>query len=272
METDTLLRVTPKEIAESLLLRRRVLKEQLPNIVKTLDGEGESLSPKVKKIKEKNDVINQKISQFKNTRDALQNEAREILNDVKAVQDGLTKTGSMVNLDPKWKKERVLEELQDIEFKIQTAALDHRAEKKMLDSRKRILQQNEKWLKERKESNPEMAEYIKKRKKMNALYKEADKAHLEMIKNVEKGKPIHEKYVALKTDLNDINRQKDRAKELLAKSDRDITYWENMILEGFESLLEPAKIVTEGGASSFVSKNNIKRKNQNKNNKKVEEE
>jgi hypothetical protein len=57
METDTLLRVTPKEIAESLLLRRRVLKEQLPNIVKTLDGEGESLSPKVKKIKEKNETI-----------------------------------------------------------------------------------------------------------------------------------------------------------------------------------------------------------------------
>ena len=36
----------------------------------------------------------------------------------------------MINLDPKWKKERMWEELQDIEFKIQTMALDQNLKKK----------------------------------------------------------------------------------------------------------------------------------------------
>ena len=53
MEIGALLNVTPQEIAEQLLTRRKVLREQLPNIIKTLDGESESLSPKVIKIKEK---------------------------------------------------------------------------------------------------------------------------------------------------------------------------------------------------------------------------
>ena len=38
MEIDALLNVTPQEIAEQLLTRRKVLREQLPNIIKTLEG------------------------------------------------------------------------------------------------------------------------------------------------------------------------------------------------------------------------------------------
>jgi uncharacterized coiled-coil DUF342 family protein len=179
----------------------------------------------------------------------------------------------MVNLDPKWKKERMWEELEDIEFKIQTVALDQNAEKKMISARKRILQQNEEWLKERKNSNPGMATYIEKRKKVNLLYKSADKAHSEMIKRVQKGEPIHAKYILLREEFIDINRQKDRAKELLTKSERDILYWENVILSGYDELLKSNKKVEAGGASTFVSKKKkIKKINKIISKKEVEEE
>ena len=143
----------------------------------------------------------------------------------------------MINLDPKWKKERMIEELEEIEFNIQTVALDHKAEKKMIDARRNIIRQNELWLKERKSSNPQMAEFIEKRKKMNSLYKAADKEHKEMIKNVNLGEPVHAKYMARKTELVDIERQRDRARQLLKNLDRDISYWENTILDGFDELM-----------------------------------
>ena len=83
MDTEDLLRITPKEIAESLLIRRTVLKDQLPNIIKNLDNESESLTPKMAKILEKNNKINFKISEIKNKRDLCQKEAGEIWNEIK---------------------------------------------------------------------------------------------------------------------------------------------------------------------------------------------
>ncbi|MFQ3321282.1 MAG: uncharacterized coiled-coil DUF342 family protein [Candidatus Thalassarchaeaceae archaeon] len=257
MEIGALLNVTPQEIAEQLLTRRKVLREQLPNIIKTLDGESESLSPKVIKIKEKNDKNKNEISKYKELRDGLQSEARVLLDEIKLIQEELSNSGNMINLDPKWKKERMWEELQDIEFKIQTMALDQKSEKKMIEARKKILQQNEEWLKERKVSNPKMTIYIEKRRKMNSLYKEADKSHLEMIKRVQKGEPIHAKYILLKDEFIDINRQKDRAKELFKNSDRDVLFWENIISEGLDDLLQHANRVKEGSASTFVSKKKL---------------
>ena len=220
MDTETLLSVTPEEIAEALLIRRKALKDQLPNIVKNLDNEAEALTPKLNKIKEKNEKIKKKISEIKKQRDAHQKEAGEIWKKIKDIQNELTESGNMINLDPKWKKERMIEELEEIEFNIQTVALDHKAEKKMIDARRNIIRQNELWLKERKSSNPQMAEFIEKRKKMNSLYKAADKEHKEMIKNVNLGEPVHAKYMARKTELVDIERQRDRARQLLKNLDR----------------------------------------------------
>ena len=35
----------------------------------------------------------------------------------------------MVNLDPSWKKEKLFDEIEEIEKKIETSALDHKAER-----------------------------------------------------------------------------------------------------------------------------------------------
>ena len=271
VDTETLLSVTPEEIAEALLIRRKALKDQLPNIVKNLDNEAEALTPKLNKIKEKNEKIKKKISEIKKQRDAHQKEAGEMWKKIKDIQNELTESGNMINLDPKWKKERMIEELEEIEFNIQTVALDHKAEKKMIDARRNIIRQNELWLKERKSSNPQMAEFIEKRKKMNSLYKAADKEHKEMIKNVNLGEPVHAKYMARKTELVDIERQRDRARQLLKNLDRDISYWENTILDGFDELMTLALKVQKGGESSFSSNKNKKEKN-DINRKKMEEE
>ena len=259
MDTEALLTVTPKELAQALLLRRQVLKEELPNVIRTLEAEEESLEPRVQRIVASHRASNKRVAQLKEKRNRAQKEAGSILGQVRMNRDSLAESGKMVNLDPNWKREKLLDELEQIEDSIQTSALDHIAERKLLDRRKKLLEDNDRWLRSRRDSNPEMASFIDSRAEMNTLYREADKAHRSMIEIVEKAQPMHEKKVTLTAELRDIRRQMDRAKELLAQSDYAIAHWERRLKDGFgelgggfPNLMAANTRVAEGGKSSFA--------------------
>ena len=267
MDTEALLAVTPKEMAQALLMRRQVLRDELPNVIRNLEAEEETLEPKVRRTIDSHRLANDQVAQLKERRNVAQKGASALLKDVKNARDVLAEGDGMINLDPNWKKERLFEELQDIEEKIQTSALDHRSEKKLLDRRKKLLEENDMWLKSRRDANPEMANYIDSRGEMNSLYREADNAHREMLGKVEKAQPLHEKKVIMGAELREIRRQLDRAKELLAQSDSAISHWERRMSDGFgelgggfPDLLATNLIVSKGGRSSFARKSKAKSK------------
>ena len=267
MDTEALLAVTPKEMAQALLMRRQVLRDELPNVIRNLEAEEEALEPKVRRTIDSHRLANDQVAQLKERRNVAQKGASALLKDVKNARDVLAEGDGMINLDPNWKKDRLFEELQDIEEKIQTSALDHRAEKKLLDRRKKLLEANEMWLKSRRDANPEMVNYIDSSGEMNSLYREADKAHREMLGKVEKAQPLHEKKVIMGAELREIRRQLDRAKELLAQSDSAISHWERRMSDGFgelgggfPDLLATNLIVSKGGRSSFARKSKAKSK------------
>lgn len=261
MDAETLLQVTPEHLAKALLDRRRLLKDQLPTVIRTLEAEEQNLAPKVARVVDNHKSANEIVASLKSGRDDAQTEARKLLPTVRGHRDTLVESGGMVNLDPDWKKERLFEELDEIEESIQTSALDHKAEKKMIDRRKKLIEQNEKWLKQRRDSNPEMADYIDSRREMSHLFKTADRSHREMLKAVEKAQPLHEKKVAMQSELREVRRQLDRAKELLAQSDDAISHWERRLVDGygalglgFPDLMAAKQKVAEGGDSSFARK------------------
>ena len=267
MDTEALLAVTPEEMAQALLMRRQVLKGELPNVIRNLEAEEEALEPKVQRTTNSHRLANDQVAQLKERRNIAQKGAAALLKDVKHARDILAEGDGMINLDPNWKKEKLFEELQDIEEKIQTSALDHRAERKMLDRRKKLLEVNEMWLKSRRDANPEMTNYIDSRGEMSSLYQEADKAHREMLEKVEKAQPLHEKKMIMGAELREIRRQLDRAKELLAQSDSAISHWERRMSDGFgelgggfPDLLATNLIVSKGGRSSFARKSKAKSK------------
>ena len=266
MDSEALLAVTPEELTQALLLRRQVLKEELPNVIRTLEAEEEALEPRVQRIVDSHRDSNERVAQLKEKRNSAQKEAGSILKSVRQSRDSLAESGKMLNLDPNWKKEKLLDELEQIEHSIQTSALDHKSERKLLDRRKKLLEQNDRWLKSRRDSNPEMASFIDSRTKMNSLYKEADRVHRSMLEIVEKAQPMYEKKVALNADLREIRRQLDRARELLSQSDRAIAHWERRMKDGFgdigggfPDLMVANKRVSEGGRSSFARKPKQKR-------------
>ena len=271
MDTEALLAVTPEEMAQALLMRRQVLKDELPNVIRNLEAEEETLEPKVQRTTKSHRLANDQVAQLKERRNVAQKGAAALLKDVKHARDVLAEGDGMINLDPNWKKEKLFEELQDIEEKIQTSALDHRAERKMLDRRKKLLEANEMWLKSRRDANPEVTNYIDSRGEMSSLYQEADKAHREMLEKVEKAQPLHEKKMIMGAELREIRGQLDRAKELLAQSDSAISHWERRISDGFgelgggfPDLLATKRIVSKGGRSSFARKSKSKSKGASK--------
>ena len=276
MESDALLAVTPDQMAQALLDRRILLKEQLPTVIRTLEAEEQNLSPKVARIVDNHKQANEVVAKLKQERDHAQIEARNLIPKVKQHRNVLVDSGGMVNLDPDWIKEKLLEELDEIEENIQTSALDHKAEKRMIERRKKLIEQNEKWLKERRDSNPEMAEYIDSRREMSHQFMVANKAHRTMMKAVEKAQPLHDKKVAIQAEIREVRRQLDRAKELLSQSDHAIEHWQRRLKDGyrelglgFPDLLRDMIQVQDGGDSSFAkrqkkNKQNSKKKNQDK--------
>tara|TARA_B100000482_G_scaffold52786_2_gene35507 strand:- start:2618 stop:3445 length:828 start_codon:yes stop_codon:yes gene_type:complete len=261
MDAEGLLRVKPEELAEGLLARWRVLDEQLPGVIRNLEAEEDALSPKVERAVESHKSANEKVSSLKDERNESQNLARSLLSKVRKSGDNLSETGGMVNLDPGWKKEKLLEELEGIESEIETSALDHKSEGRLITRRKKLIEENEKWLKDRKDANPEMAEYVGARREMVDNFRRSEKAHTRMLDGVKKAQPLYEKKTALQGEIRDVRRQLDRAKELLSQSSRAIEHWERRLKDGFgdigsghDDLLADMHRVMSGGASSFSKK------------------
>ena len=261
MDTAELMEVEPGELAEKLLRRRVMLKDSLPGVIRNLEAEEDSLSPKVERMKSAFDDANSKVAAFKEERDRFQTEAGGLIPEVKEIREKLISSGGMISLDPKWKKQKLLEQIEEIEDKIQTSALDHKSERKLLEKRRALISENDKWVRDRKDSNPEMSKYLEKSRKMSALFKKADKEHSKMIEAVSKAQPMYKKMSEASGELKEVRSQLDRARELLSQSDKAIAHWEKRLEEGFgqigpgfRDLLRSRRNVEEGGLSSFAKK------------------
>ena len=266
MNNEDLMAVRPDDLAHALLNRRKILKDSLPDVIRTLEAEDEIIKPRYDRSKIRFEKINGDIKNLKENRDKCQKGASDILNSIRKIEERLTENGKMINLNPKWKREKVEKSLEILEKNIQTRALDQISERKMLEERKKIIDENDAWLKNRKNANPEMLEYIENRKEMSKLFKKADKFHREMIVKVEKAQPLYEKQKSEGDELREIRSQLDRARELLSQSDRAITHWERRLSEGFDdlgpgfpNLLESMKMVEAGMPSTFAKKGKRKK-------------
>ena len=127
----------------------------------------------------------------------------------------------MKNLDPKWAKEKLEDQLGQIEDQIDKKALSLNDERKLLAKRKELLRKNDEWLSQRRR-NPEIAEYVEASKKMNKLFTLANKLHQEMLTHVEKNEPIHAEFTEKRGELRNSMRQVERSRSLIKQSESAI--------------------------------------------------
>ena len=250
---------TPLQLAESLLARRIMLRDALPGVIRTLQAEEEAILPKLRRSVESNEKSNKEVARLKKERNELRDKARPKLARLQQLRTSIDESGGMITLEPKWAKERLEEKITDIENKIETQALDHKAEGELIAARSQLLKENEMWLQTRRESNPSVVEYIATRKEMSSLFKKADRKHAAMVELSEKGRPVYSKRVALEQEHKEIRKQLDRAMELELQSVASVKYWEEVVKNGFEKgaghdLLQNSRRVEEGGTASFAVK------------------
>ncbi len=228
--------VTPEEIIDLLLIRRRLLQDQLPYMIQGLEETRDQMQILYDDLKPNYLNKMDEINRFKQERDEAHSEAKELRIKVEKLQDDLAKAGKMVSLDPRWKKDKLLSDLNDIDNQIQTSALDHVEERKLLEERRRLIRNNDDWLEKRKQANPELASYVQARRDMSRLYQSGNKAHLDMIKVLEKSAPSRKKFNLARKDLRDAKVQLEAAARLMAESEQAIAYWTRRKEEGIGEL------------------------------------
>lgn len=251
MDLKALLSLEAEELAKKILERRQFLSEALPDIESRMAADADELAPKVEKLRLARDAASNKVADLKKRRNEAQSEARVLLQKSRELREVIENSGGMKNLDPKWAKEKLEEQLEEIEDQIEKKALSLNDERKLLSKRKELLRKNADWLNQRKKDNPEIADYVEVSKKMNKLFTQANKLHQEMLTYVEKNEPIHSEFTEMRGELRNSMRQVERSRALIKQSESAIQFWKNALENGFDDLLKSAKNVEKGGASSI---------------------
>ena len=232
MSAEELVNVSPEEIIDLLLTRRRLLQDQLPYMIQGLEETRDQMQISYDALKPKYLVKMDEINRFRMERDESHSEAKELRIKVEKIQNDLVNTGQMMSLDPRWKKDKLLSELNAIDDRIQTSALDHVEERKLLEERRKLIRRNDDWLEERKQANPELANYVQGRRDMSRLYQSGNKAHQDMIQALEKSAPERKKFNQIRKDLRDAKNQLQAAARLMTESEQAIAYWTRRKEEG----------------------------------------
>lgn len=232
MSAEELVNVSPEEIIDLLLTRRRLLQDQLPYMIQGLEETRDQMQISYDALKPKYLVKMDEINRFRMERDESHSEAKELRIKVEKIQNDLVNTGQMMSLDPRWKKDKLLSELNAIDDRIQTSALDHVEERKLLEERRKLIRRNDDWLEERKQANPELANYVQGRRDMSRLYQSGNKAHQDMIQALEKSASERKKFNQIRKDLRDAKNQLEAAARLMAESEQAIAYWTRRKEEG----------------------------------------
>ncbi|CAI8187008.1 MAG: Uncharacterised protein [Methanobacteriota archaeon] len=225
MSVEELVNVPPEGIIDLLLTRRRLLQDQLPYMIQGLEETRDQMQIAYDTLKPKYLKKMDEINRFRMERDEAHSEAKELRNKVEKLQDDLARNGQMKSLDPRWKKDKLLSELDSIDDRIQTSALDHVEERKLLEERRKLIRRNDDWLEERKQANPELAEYVQARRDMSRLYQSGNRAHQDMIQTLEKSASSRKKFNQTRKDLRDAKTQLEAAGRLMEESEQAISYW-----------------------------------------------
>ena len=251
MDLKSLLSLEAEELAKKILERRQFLSAALPDIESRMAADADELAPKVENLRLARDASSNKVADLKKRRNEAQSEARVLLKQSRELREVIEKSGGMKTLDPKWAKEKLEEQLEEIEAQIEKKALSLNDERKLLSKRKELLRKNADWLNQRKKDNPEIADYVEVSKKINKLFTQANKLHQEMLTYVEKNEPIHAEFTEMRGELRNSMRQVERSRALITQSESAIQFWKNAVENGFDDLLKSAKNVEKGGASSI---------------------
>lgn len=259
MEPSTLLSMTPELLAKAVLHRREQLLERLPSRLENMRSELNTISPSVEKSEKSRNQLNNKVSSLKEERNANKVKAFDLIRKSKELREKLLSEGRLKNPDPKWVKDKMMEDIAKMEEDFQTTAGDHKSEQKFLRRIKEMMSKHDAEVASRIKQNPEMQELHGMQKQIKALFAAAEKAHEAMIILVEESGVYHASLVSHSSLEDNLKSKIHNLEQIIENSSRAEEYWKRVLEQGTENLSQAAEEIRNGGLSS-IAKRRLKKK------------
>ena len=272
MDPAALLSMPSDLLAKAVLHRREQLLESLPEQISQLKSELGGASPVVNETGNKRDDVNSKVALLKLERNKYKSEAFDLIHRSKELRELLISEGRMKNPDPQWAKDKLVEQIAQMEQDFETRAGDHKAERKFLRSIKELTSKHQDEVKARIASNPELAELNEIQSKIKPLFEAAEKAHDAMVELVGESDELHTSWTSVVEEQRILHSRLFRAESALEISLKATEYWKKRLQDGFGDLGEAgfpdlfaaATNIKEGGMSSIAVRRQAKLKREEK--------
>ena len=258
MDVSTLIAMTPEEVAQSIISRRRELVELLPEIIRERRKELDYLNPLVDESLKERDSATNNVKNLKVERDNFQRESKELRIHLINLREKLIAEKRLKNPNPGWAKDKLASKLAELDEKLETSALDINSERKLLREMKELTRSHEEWVANRIESDPDLKEYQEGWKKYRELLDSANDAHEKLTELASISSEFHTKFEENRDVQKIAQGQLNRSKALQQSADEIIGYWNHRIEKGFDDLkdgtgdlLAAARMVAEGKESSM---------------------
>lgn len=254
MDPATLLSMPPELLAKAVLHRREQLLQSLPSRLEELREELKSIVPVASESVNKRNELDEKVALLKNERNENKVKAFELINRSKELREQLLEEGRLKNPDPKWAKDKLMEEISSMEEVFQTTAGDHKAEQKFLRKVKEMMAEHQAGVDARIKANPELQELNEIQSRIKPLFDAAEKAHDAMLELVAERAPYHDSWRKQSSLEQSLISQIRTIEEVLATSSKAEGYWKNCLENGFAGLGSAAEEIRKGGLSSIAKR------------------
>jgi len=258
MEVDKLLAITPEALAKAILHRRERLAEVIPEQLEAKIDEKSIAEEFARDAKLQRDELNEKVARIKSSRNNSQAKAKALFEQANSLREQIDEAGGYKNPEPEWKKEKLQQKLEQLEFTLETNWGDHKTEGRIHDEMKRLIRQHEQWVEDRSASQPLISEFRKLNQEAVDLINQAEQFHQEMLIIVQENEKFHSEYLDKEFKRRNIDSKTKQLSKALQSSEIGIEHWQRICDGEFKRLLVHAERVRDGGTSTVAQ--NIQRK------------
>jgi uncharacterized coiled-coil DUF342 family protein len=266
MDPASLLSMPSDLLAKAVLHRREQLLQSLPEQISQLKSELGGTSPVASETGKKRDDVNAKVATLKLERNKYKAEAFDLIRRSKELRELLISEGRLKNPDPKWAKDKLVEQIALMEQDFETKAGDHKSERKFLRTIRELTSKHQEEVKARIASNPELGELNEMQSKIKPLFEAAEKAHDAMGELVGESDELHTSWTSVVEEQRILHARLFRAESAFENSVKATEYWEKRLKDGFgdlgvagfQDLYAAANNIKEGGMSSIAVRRNVK--------------
>ena len=167
-----------------------------------LNEQFSKIRQQINELKDERNCLNEKVKILKQQRDEARTKIRTIIEEIKMRTQKITE---LMKQTPKRSQRELQEELESVEWKIQTTTLDLQEEKRLVENVKQLGTQ----LNVYKKIERQNLKIIELRKELKALEKEGDAAHEELTVIAQKSQGIHARMLAKISESKNIKGEAD---------------------------------------------------------------